>query len=459
MTSTGKFYPFNRYINDIALMMDGSHKIIPSKYILLKTLKNKTQDTSSGTSGTTQSHNATVLPISSTEATTTNAISSPKSWTWPDDVVGYANSIFDSNKAQTLEDINYKSARQQILDFILNQASTPNNSDNYKRYIGGDINFISHDVYDGMLYNEIYLHVPNDAGRYRVRVNNTNQDQNKKVLTDLETYDNGDTKTYSFQGVLLFYNIYKTGSDEPFACDIPLGIFVLFDKDKNITSQELIIQSDALLGNGTAWSTRICSRFVSSAAIGDDMAISTGQSDYSTLTSLLSEFGKAIKTMERNISSREEDILTIKSYLDNFKHYQTVNVPYVNGDWWYVNGRPIKSVDELGLLISQGNQYSWTSTQDMTWSNDDKTILDYITNKKLTGFLQQCATNTQNGRFEGINGVVCIDVTNKFLTIECKSADQTSKIFKAYKIELVSGNTITYDNDIIKIGKGQKTTN
>ena len=40
MASTGKFYPFNRYINDIALLMDGTHKIIPSKYILLKKLIN-----------------------------------------------------------------------------------------------------------------------------------------------------------------------------------------------------------------------------------------------------------------------------------------------------------------------------------------------------------------------------------------------------------------------------------
>ena len=40
MASTGKFYPFNRYINDIALLMDGTHKSIPSKYILLKKLIN-----------------------------------------------------------------------------------------------------------------------------------------------------------------------------------------------------------------------------------------------------------------------------------------------------------------------------------------------------------------------------------------------------------------------------------
>lgn len=463
MANTGKFYPFNRYINDIALLMDGSHKIIPSKYILLKELVNSGTE-SSGSGEVNQgdqggTHNGTTL-------TTGGNIIDPgldlATWTWVDNVVDFVNQIYDNNSAQTLEDINYQSARKTILYFLLNKASKPNNYDeeyNLNYYIGGDINFISHDVYDGMLYSEIYLHVPNDAGQYRVRVNNTNQAQDLHVLTDLEPYQNGDTKTYSFQAALMFYNIYKTGSDEPFACDIPLGVFVLLDETgNNISSQELIIQSDELLGNGTAWSTRICSRFVSSAAINDDMAINTGQSDYSTLTSLLSEFGKSIKIMESNISSREEDMLTIKSYLDDFKHSQTVNVPYVLGDWWYVNGRPVRPVDELELVLAQGNQFSWTSTVDMTWPNDNEeqecTILNYINDKTgLSKFLLICAREEQNGRFEGTNGVVCVDIANKTLTVECKMESQAIKTFRTYDIEFVEGDTITYNGTTINIGK------
>ena len=454
MANAGKFYPFNRYINDIALLMDGSHKIIPSKYILLKTLKNEEQDTPIDDSGTTHDHNATVLSISSPVQTPTADVTPILKWNWPDDIVNYVNSIFDSNNAQSLEEINYQSSRYQILDFMLNQASEPNNSDNNEKYyIGGDINFISHDVYDGMLYSEIYLHVSNDAGRYRMRVNNTNQAQNKKVLTDLEPYNSEDT-TYSFQGVLLFYNIYKTGSDEPFACDIPLGIFVLFDENGSINSQELIIQSDELLGNGTAWSTRICSRFVSSAAIDDDMSIKTGQSDYSTLTSLLSEFGKAIKIMEKNISSREEDILTVKSYLDDFKHYQTVNVPYVLGDWWYINGRPVRPIDELELVLAQGNQFSWTSTEDMR-GDEDINIIEYINGiSGLKKFLLLCASQHKNGRFEGVDGMVALNYTEKTLTVECKSSQQNTKIFRTFDVSFMTGNdniSLNVENNKIEI--------
>ena len=158
--------------------------------------------------------------------------------------------------------------------------------------------------------------------------------------------------------------------------------------------------------------------------------------------------------MEKNISSREEDILTIKTYLDNFKHNQTVNVPYVAGDWWYVNGRPVRPVDELELLTSLGNQYAVSTNQNMAWpDNTSYTILNYITDKSLTKFLLQCAADNQSGRFEGIDGVLCLDLMHKVLTVECKTVDQTSKIFKSYNIELVTGNTITYVDDVIKIGK------
>ena len=442
MASTGKFYPFNRYINDIALLMDGTHKIIPSKYILLKKLIN------SGTEIIVPGGDVESAPgISGPDIVAPR----PQIWAWPKDVINYANSVFDTQEAQSLEEINYQEARAKILGFILEDASEANDQGGY--YIGGDINFLSHDTYDGMLYSEIYIHVPNDAGQYRVRVNNTNQPQNERVLTDLEPYNSTD-KTYSFQGVLIFYNIYKAGSNEPFACDIPLGVFILNNEKGEITSQELIIQTNELKGNGTAWSTRLCSKFVSSASINDSLPVKTGQSDYNTLTALLSEFGQAIKIMEKNISSREEDILTIKTYLDNFKHNQTVNVPYVAGDWWYVNGRPVRPVDELELLTSLGNQYAVSTNQNMAWpDNTSYTILNYITDKSLTKFLLQCAADNQSGRFEGIDGVLCLDLIHKVLTVECKTVDQTSKIFKSYNIELVAGNTITYVDDVIKIGK------
>ena len=458
MANTGKFYPFNRYINDIALLMDGTHKIIPSKYILLKELKDKSMehDGLDPVDDSDQSHNATILAA---PGSTTNIDHDDESemlqWHWPDDVVRYINDLAKSD-ADSLEDIEYQKFRYNALGFLLSDdASTPNDAnDGYKYYIGGDINFISHDVYDGMLYSEIYLHVPNDAGQYRVRVNNTNQEQDVKVLTDPQRPEFDTGRTYSFQGVLMFYNIYKSGSNEPFACDIPLGVFVLFDENNEITSQELMIQSDELLGNGTAWSTRICSRFVSSAAIQDNLPIHTGQSDYSTLTSLLSEFGKAIKIMEKNISSREEDMLVVKSYLDNFKHEQTINVPYVLGDWWYVNGRPVRPVDEMELVLAQGNQFSWTSTEDMR-GDEDTNIIEYINGiSGLKKFLLLCASQHKNGRFEGVDGMVALNYTEKTLTVECKSSQQNTKIFRTFDVSFMTGNdniSLNTENNKIEI--------
>lgn len=307
MAISGKFYPFTRYVNDIALMLDDTHKIIPSKFILLKELSDY-----NGSS-------------------------------WPDGVRDKIDEAL-STDAQSLDDIDYKSMRKNALD-IIKAASAPDTTDdaNNNLYVGGDINFISHDIYDGMLYSEIYLHVSNEAGKQRHLINNTNQEADQPVISDPRPYQRDDT--YSFQAVLMFYNIYKSDTEEPYAYDIPLGIYILLDENGNISSQELLSQSDELYGSGTAWSTRICSRFICSASLGASPTIASSPSDYATMTRLLSEFGKVIKTMEQNISSREEDMLNIKQYLDDFKHYQTVNVPYVLGDWWYVNGRPIKPVD------------------------------------------------------------------------------------------------------------------
>ena len=314
MAVTGKFYPFNRYVNDIALMMDDTHKIIPSKFVLLEELK----DTSS--------------------------------YAWPDTCVDHINELTISD-AESLDDIDYAGIRNNILTFIKNYSkpnieatSSGGANPNNDLYVGGDINFISHDIYDGMLYSEIYLHVSNEAGLKRYKISVTNQDKHENAVLGPENRPSNAPNNYSFQAVLMFYDIYKSDTEEPFACDIPLGIYILADED-GIASQELTTNDDNLYGNGTSWSTRICSRFVCSASLNGDPKIGTSPSDYATMTRLLSEFGKVIKTMEQNISSREEDMQTIKAYLDDFKHYQTINVPYVLGDWWYVNGRPIKPVD------------------------------------------------------------------------------------------------------------------
>ena len=92
MASTGKFYPFNRYINDIALLMDGTHKIIPSKYILLKKLINSgTEIIVPGGGGGVES----APGISGPDIVAPR----PQVWVWPKDVVNHVNTIFDTQEA------------------------------------------------------------------------------------------------------------------------------------------------------------------------------------------------------------------------------------------------------------------------------------------------------------------------------------------------------------------------
>lgn len=437
MASTGKFYPFDRYINDISLTLDASHKIVPSRYIAIKTLIDKAPIehdepfepndntdgldglTPSGTrgggigadigdpvdgggsfngdpsiqqggddsgSGSDQGGNKETDGDNNEPSASDDNGGTPSSghageygptdmehestllyWSWPSDVVNAINNACKLEGVTSIEDIDYAACRKRVFDLLEDKIEcndvVTEDAKTTKYYVGGDINFLSHDVYDGMIYSEIYLHISNEAGLSRYLINNTNQAQNERVIEqasiNVNTLPNNDK--FSFQAVLVFYDIYKSGSEDPYACDIPLGIYILMDESRNIISQELLVQSDELFGSGTSWSTRICSRFVSSATIGQNPKIGTTASDYSTMTRVLQEVGKAIETMEKNITSREEDMQNIKIYLDNFKNQQTINVPYILGDWWYVNGRPvskpngltIESQDEMNRRITR----------------------------------------------------------------------------------------------------------
>lgn len=397
MATTGKFYPFDRYINDISLTLDASHRIVPSRYVAIKSLINNSPDTTPDTPAGGIRPGVHLFGDDETNSGVNGDIyiddqtAEMVYWSWPAvvDYINYATRRFDT--ATAIEDIDYAPYRQTVLD-ILNDKIECNdvvteNTKSYKYYIGGDINFLSHDIYDGMLYSEIYLHISNEAGLGRVLINNTGQNQEQRVIEEsninINTLPNHDK--FSFQAVLLFYDIYKIGESEPYACDIPLGIFILMDEDKNITSQELLVQSNELFGSGTAWSTRICSRFVSSATIGQDPKIGTTASDYYTLTRVLQSFGDVIEAVEKNLTSREEDIQNIKMYLDEFKNSQTVNVPYMLNGWWYVNGKPVEHpeylntntvISEIGTRLQQATNNITTIREELGFKNNidmDKT--------------------------------------------------------------------------------------
>jgi hypothetical protein len=127
---------------------------------------------------------------------------------------------------------------------------------------------------------------------------------------------------------------------------MPMGLFVL--------EQSETVKPQTSSSPGTAWSTRICSRFVNSTSIGQAANIATAPSDYSSLTMLLAKLGETITVLNKNHSSREADIIQIKQNLDTFRHANTVNVPYLVGREWYVNGRPVSEIDHsVGDAIAQ----------------------------------------------------------------------------------------------------------
>ena len=388
MASTGKFYPFDRYINDISLTLDASHRIVPSKYVLIKSLINKSPGEEQEQPA--EPHNGLhPFAVDDTNQGTYEDLYIDDNtaelvyWSWPA-VVDYIN-YNTKLDAASLDDIDYSDYRKSVLDILedkieCNDVVTENSMD-YKYYIGGDINFLSHDIYDGLLYSEIYVHVSNEAGLSRVLINNTGQVQEANVIEEANININNlpNHDKFSFEAVLLFYDIYKIGEESPYACNIPLGIFILMDERKTITPQELLVQSEELFGSGTAWSTRICSRFVSSATIGQDPKIGTTASDYSTLTRVLQEFGKAVEAIEKNITSREEDIQNIKMYLDNFKNAQTVNVPYMLDGWWYVNGKPVSHpeylntntvIRDIGTRLQQATEKINTLREEIGYKNN-----------------------------------------------------------------------------------------
>lgn len=133
--------------------------------------------------------------------------------------------------------------------------------------------------------------------------------------------------TISIPAVILFYNLYTTGGTV--VCrDMPLGIFVL--------------DSAATVNDGESWSTRIATRFAYSGNISAN--ISTSGNTFNTLQRLLESFGDTISAMNEIAEANRNDINDFKAALDTIKRSGAVNVPYLLGDIWYVNGHPAKNL-------------------------------------------------------------------------------------------------------------------
>lgn len=216
-----------------------------------------------------------------------------------------------------------------------------------------DINFLSHEIIDGWLYNDIYINVTPEQGKKTFELQKSGFAEHPErtgfafsVESGEYEQKNSDRTKMTFNAVVLYYNLYlvdpeyKTASTVPVIVDMPLGIYV---PEAPVTIK---VASEALYGQGTSWSTRICSRLAGASAY---TAKDTDKSsEYATLTKILSQFGNLNKKMDEILNYQNVDLglnpYDIKSYLEELRRQSAVNVPYIKDNHWFVNGRDLGSV-------------------------------------------------------------------------------------------------------------------
>ena len=322
---TGLFLPISQYNHDLALSMNGLTQIYPSRFIT---------------------------------CTLTDAQSAE---TAIDDISEQINQLLNETTEES--GIPYAEIRNLAWKEIYKLISITDDKNAEGAIAIGDINFLSHEVMGGMMYSDIYVHVSPDLGlNTAVMQEIAGEDPTKEAIAiDPETgqamVEPSTRKNLTFNAIILYYNLYqvdpstKTNDFQPICKDMPLGLYI----PESPVQVKLEVQE--LFGQGTSWSTRICSRFTTSntAALNPNPARS---SEYATMTKVLSEFGDINSTMQSILNSRgatdnDETGMAygdVKSYLDEFKAKRQVNVPYIKDGYWFVNGRKMEEVIDNDIL-------------------------------------------------------------------------------------------------------------
>lgn len=178
----------------------------------------------------------------------------------------------------------------------------------------------------------------------------TNIDNGSDSTSIFEQIFNIDSPTnldsFTFDTVLLMYDIIDPSTDEQLAKDIPLGIYFTGDIDSsNHTIKNPVTiysQSSNAYGAGSGWSLRIATKF-SSLPKGtlkvEELAIESGAMQTS-LSAQLSACAELIKTVHDGFSKNLKELQDIYDMMNQFRNDQKVNVPYIKDDgYWYVNGK------------------------------------------------------------------------------------------------------------------------
>ncbi len=302
--------------------------------------------------------------------------------------------------AETPAGVNYGAIRDKAYESIYfavdYDAGIP-----YKPSMG-DINFLSHEIVNGWLYNDIYVHVSAAQGKKTLLLQRYGF-AGKPELTGFAF--NMTTKGYEmqdinrtelkFNAIILYYNLYmidpesKTADTKPVVIDMPLGIYIPQEEVK------VKVTTEALWSQGTSWSTRICSRLANAQTMG--IADTGKANEYATLTKVLSEFGNIAEVVNEILHRREivnsvagdvpstsslalapEDI---KAYLEEFRRENAVNVPYIKDNHWFVNGR------DLGTIASSSD-----------WIGAFKDWIENATNDELANIRGPKGDKGDNGK-------------------------------------------------------------
>lgn len=152
--------------------------------------------------------------------------------------------------------------------------------------------------------------------------------------------------SFTFDTVLLMYDIIDPTTNNPISKDIPLGIY--FTGDINSSSHiienpvTIYSESSSAYGAGSGWSLRIATKF-STLPTGklkiEELAVDSSALQTS-LSAQLSACAEMIKTIQDGFSKNLKELQDIYDMMNQFRNDQKVNVPYIKDDgYWYVNGK------------------------------------------------------------------------------------------------------------------------
>ena len=166
-----------------------------------------------------------------------------------------------------------------------------------------------------------------------------------KVVSDTEH------NSFTFNTIVVLYDIYEGDQTTPSYTDIPMGIFFtglitaehqgggqfLYEIQNPVTIYK---SSEDTYGAGTGWSLRICTRF-STTPQGllkvEDVALTSDALD-NVMSAQMSAVAELIRANRKGISKTVQVSQNLYNIINQFTDTQKTNIPYVVDDYWYVNG-------------------------------------------------------------------------------------------------------------------------